>query len=436
MPQDVGNGSPTNTGITSITVEGYKSISERRTIDVRPLTILAGANSSGKSSMVQPLLLIKQTLEATFDPGPLKLDGPNVRFANAAEMRPRGRDGLGDSLVIAAGSGSYHTSIEYQWASAGVELAEFRSGTSDRCVAIRPTMDEAELRMALAASTTGASPRRATLDRLQIGRHRCVLSLLFAVPDTDGVFVPVSPGPAAALWRIVHVPALRGNPERAYKAAAAGGQYPGEFQEYFAAALHAWQEKHDSRLSEVWRWASRLGLTWKVDARRVSDTSIELLVGRLPKARRGGARDLVNIADVGSGVSQVLPVIVALVAATRGDTVYIEQPEIHLHPRAHDGLARLLADAATRGLRVIAETHSSLLIRAIQTAVAEGAMPREDVVLHWFSRDDDGVTQVTSAELDRAGRFGDWPEDFAEVQLEAAERYVTAAEKAMQEASA
>ena len=51
-------------GITKISVCGYKSIKDECTIDIYPLTILAGANSSGKSSIIQPLLLMKQTLEA------------------------------------------------------------------------------------------------------------------------------------------------------------------------------------------------------------------------------------------------------------------------------------------------------------------------------------------------------------------------------------
>ncbi len=67
-------------GITRITVGGFKSIAEEQSIEVKPLTILAGANSSGKSSIMQPLLLLKQTLDATYEPGALLLNGPNVRF--------------------------------------------------------------------------------------------------------------------------------------------------------------------------------------------------------------------------------------------------------------------------------------------------------------------------------------------------------------------
>ena len=59
--------------ITKITVAGFKSIAEEQSVEIRPLTILAGANSSGKSSIMQPLLLLKQTLEAPYDPGALLL---------------------------------------------------------------------------------------------------------------------------------------------------------------------------------------------------------------------------------------------------------------------------------------------------------------------------------------------------------------------------
>src|SRR5437868_9648059 len=75
--------------VTEISVAGFKSISDEQRIEIRPLTILAGANSSGKSSMMQPLLLLKQTLEATYDPGPLLLNGPNVKFTSAEQLLSR-----------------------------------------------------------------------------------------------------------------------------------------------------------------------------------------------------------------------------------------------------------------------------------------------------------------------------------------------------------
>src|SRR3954468_13534084 len=77
---------PTVPALSRITVAGFKSIGPERSIEVRPLTLLAGANSSGKSSIMQPLLLLKQTLEAPYDPGALLLNGPDVKFTTLDQM--------------------------------------------------------------------------------------------------------------------------------------------------------------------------------------------------------------------------------------------------------------------------------------------------------------------------------------------------------------
>jgi predicted ATPase len=74
--------------ITKLSVAGFKSILDEQTIEIRPLTLLAGANNSGKSSMMQPLLLLKQTLEAPYDPGPLLLNGPNVKLTSVGQFWP------------------------------------------------------------------------------------------------------------------------------------------------------------------------------------------------------------------------------------------------------------------------------------------------------------------------------------------------------------
>ncbi len=136
---------------------------------------------------------------------------------------------------------------------------------------------------------------------------------------------------------------------------------------------------------------------------------------------------MVHIVDVGSGVSQVLPVLIALQWARPGQVVYLEHPELHLHPRAQSALAKVLADAAKRGVRVVVETHSSLLLLGIQTLVAEEELLPEKVKLYWFQRDKEGHTEVKPADLDEAGAFGDWPEDFADVSLKAESRYLDAA---------
>jgi len=231
----------------------------------------------------------------------------------------------------------------------------------------------------------------------------------------------------------IHLSGHRGNPERSYPVTAVGSAFPGVFQTYTASVLAGWREEGDEeRLGKVGRDLERVGLTWKAEARRLDDAQVQIRVGRLPHPKKGGARDLVDIADVGFGVSQTLPIIVALHKARPGQLVYLEQPEIHLHPRAQVAMAEVLIEAAERGVRVVAETHSRLLLQGLQTVVAERAL-KDLVRLHWFQRDKDGATRVTPATLDEYGRFGDWPEDFDDVSLDAQSKFLDTIGRRMSE---
>jgi predicted ATPase len=176
-------------------------------------------------------------------------------------------------------------------------------------------------------------------------------------------------------------------------------------------------------------YLKRLGLTWRVTTQAVGDTRVEVRVGRLPAAARGGAKDTVNIADVGFGVSQTLPVLVAILAAGPGQLVFVEQPEIHLHPRAQVEMANLLIEASQRGVRLVVETHSSLLILALQAAVAEERVRPDEISLNWFTRDENGQTIVSQADVGVDGSYGDWPVDFECVELQLQDRYLTSADR-------
>src|SRR5258708_39713604 len=96
-------------GITRISVKGFKSLAREVSITVAPLTILAGANSSGKTRVLQPLLLPKQTLEANFDPGALLLNGPNAHFTSISQLLSRIGQEQCDSLEIGISWGAKGT---------------------------------------------------------------------------------------------------------------------------------------------------------------------------------------------------------------------------------------------------------------------------------------------------------------------------------------
>lgn len=231
---------------------------------------------------------------------------------------------------------------------------------------------------------------------------------------------------------LIHLPGLRPNPERTYRYTSVDYEsYPGTFENYAASVIYQWLSSDDMRFGDLVMnlGLTRLGLTSGVGVRQIDDSQLELQVNRLIKGTTNRTNDMISIADVGFGVSQVLPVLVALLVAEPGQLVYIEQPELHLHPRAQVALAQVLADAANRGVKVVAETHSTLLIQGIQTLIAEQKIDHKDVIFHWFKRGEDGVTQITSQEPDAFGAYGDWPEDFADVQFEADNTYLEAVEK-------
>ncbi|MEG3928057.1 MULTISPECIES: AAA family ATPase [unclassified Microcoleus] len=422
-------------GITQIAVCGYKSIYEECQIEVRSLTILAGANSSGKSSIMQPLLLMKQTLEAPYDPGGLKLDGPNVKFTSAEQILSKlspekYRDEFSVRLNI--DNDNFLINLFRKQPKHGIKV--FRATycipnyNSGETITIFPGMQHQELVKILPEYY--AQYYNLLYDNIEIksagvsvSNVRCFLDLQFG----DSLFdSPYSANFSKHIRRIVHVPGLRGNPERTYNTAGVSSEFPGLFENYLASIVNYWQETKDDRLSELGQALEFLGLNWKVEARQINDVQIELRVGRL--SRSGSASDTVSIADVGLGVSQTLPVLVALLVAEPGQLVYLEQPEIHLHPRAQVALAQILVDSANRGVRVVIETHSELLLLAVQSLVAEGKILPDLVKLHWFKRRDDGVTEVSSADLDETGAFGDWPEDLGDVSLHLENRYLDAAE--------
>ena len=116
----------------------------------------------------------------------------------------------------------------------------------------------------------------------------------------------------------------------------------------------------------------------------------------VPGIRRG-----VNIADVGFGASQALPILVVLATAPPGSTILIEQPELHLHPRAQVAMADLLIEAVvSRGLQVVMESHSEHMFLRVRRRVAEGLIQPSQVSAQVVDR-----AKVRRVDIDGAGQI-------------------------------
>lgn len=426
-------------GITRLTVGGFKSINPEQSIEIRPLTILAGANSSGKSSIMQPLLLLKQTLEATYDPGALLLNGPNVRFTSVDQLLSRTLGGktlerfhVGIEVGDRASVATHFKKSEKKGFDVEETTYQFDKGQ----YRLYEGMPRNELLTAFSA-VVATGPFENHMSDVTLIRNRCFLTMSRQTDLTQedyAIFTLTVPMPSERIVgyyirQMIHLPGLRGNPERTYPITAINPEFPGTFENYVASVIGQWQvEGTQDKLEKTNHDLARLGLAGKVAAKAIDDTQVELQVNRLPGNSKDGIEDMVSIADVGLGISQTLPVIVALHAADDGQLIYLEQPEIHLHPRAQAAMAEVLADAASQGKRLVVETHSSLLLRGVQTLVAEGKLAPELVKLHWFTLREDGSTEITSADLDETGAFGEWPEDFDTITLDTESRYLDAAE--------
>jgi len=415
-------------GITKISISGFKSIATECSIEIRPLTILAGANSSGKSSIMQPLLLMKQTLESSTDYGALRLSGDNISYTSAKQILSYSQKGEQvDYFTIEVeliGLLKFKNTFE-KLPNLPINLVETIYYDQEGELKIPLNIDSVGIVESLPKHLKDLSKSKNYT--WQIFRYFCFLTLIMY--DTNAIYAGTSPSSidkhfwfANEIQKVIHVQGLR-SLERVLPVTGISQNLSGNFEKYVASLIYSWQTSETDKLQSLNNYLYTLNLSKKIEAREINDTQIELKVNRSLDSE-----DMVNIVDVGSGVSQVLPVLVALVTAEPEQLVYLEEPEIHLHPRAQANLGEIIVDAANRGVRVVLETHSDLLLRRIQSLIAEDKISPDKAILHWFSRDENGFTKVTTSDMDTTGAFGDFPEDFSEVDLEEESRYIEAAE--------
>lgn len=424
--------------ITSISVSGFKSIGKEQNLKICPLTIIAGANSGGKSSFLQPLLIIKQTLESAFEPGALLINGANVKFSEITQLFSKNINGKQKQkftlkffcednqsiTIIYKNDKKYGLVIE----KAIVYEKDFRDKL---VVSNKTTLNEVLSSMPKDFNILIKSLLKNHI-LFSVVNEKSFLKLDFRSSDKKR---RIGPGfkltPLQVVEQLckdlIHLPGLRGNPERSYEKASVGSNFPGTFQNYAASIISSWEATNNKKMINALENSLKvLGLTCKVDARKVNDTNIEIRVSRSPMQNRSGC-ELINIADMGLGLSQMLPILVALLVAKKDQYVFLEQPEIHLHPQAQWELSKIFVDAAKKGIILIVETHSSLIIRGIQTLIAKGEIEAQKVSFNWFNRDKKtGYTVIDNAKLDKYGAFGDWPEDFDCVSLNAEQEYLDA----------
>lgn len=404
------------------------------------ITGLFGTNSSGKSSLAQFLLLLKQTKESSDLAATLDLNGRFVRLGIAADAI-HGHD---ESHVL-------DFELGFDPETQEVLAPSNRLGedvTSSRDLAVGATVEIHRGAFRSRTLTHRIGKAEFTMRRGEGNKF----DLVATIPDRDFSLTRTKgrpwklPSPVKAygfpdqvstyyqnveflthlervfedeLDKLYYLGPLRDHPQRDYLWAGSRPADVGAKGERTVDAILAAQaadekqnlgpRRHHHPFSYiVAHWLRELGLIadFKVEEIARGSNRWQAKV----RTVRGGAKAMLT--DVGFGVSQVLPVIVLLHYVPKGSTVILEQPEIHLHPLAQAGLADVVIHAAIhRKVQVVLESHSEHLLLRLQRRIAEEKIDSDDVTLY-FCNMLRKTSRIERLDLNMFGDILNWPDRF------------------------
>ena len=429
--------------LNRVRVENFKAWREA---DIRlgKITGVFGTNSAGKSSLLQFLLLLKQTRNATDRGLVLDFGGPTdlvnlgtfedavhghdldrrIRWSLEWEGRPVHRRAVSAGRLGPDGRLS-------TWCEVGVRLvrlpqpnpwvSELGYGRGDVSYLLRPK-EGSETKFELVSKGGDFAFQR------NVGRAwplpRPVKTHLFPSEVTSyfqnaGLLGDFELEYENLMDSIYYLGPLREHPKREYHWGGSSPEDVGRRGERTLDAILAATRDREMRslgyrkrrkpfeeMIAYWLW--KLGLIHEFRLEEIAKgTNLwRALVRTSPTAAQTG------LADVGFGVSQVLPALVLLYYVPEGSTVLMEQPEIHLHPAVQSGLADVMLKVAqTRNVQIVVESHSEHLLRRLQRRVAEGSAEADNVRLYFVSTRN-GVAHVSDLALNRYGEVENWPDDF------------------------
>lgn len=451
--------------IHKIVLKGYKCYSDYTELELKPLTLLAGSNSSGKTSIMQPMLVMKQTLLSGFSPmQPLLINGPNVKFDFAKQMFSNNSPDQELSIGFCSKYLDIYEMQSFKYDDEfNLVLSDFNARLRNLHAKLNLSMSEDEI----AHNIKSYIKMFDKYDEFQSSLHSVSLEALnFTLvmkamidqlddskPEMDGInsaksessldftgaryksFLNVLRSNSEvvafsyqtfyryynSICTIIHIPGYRGDSERYYPLSKYNSfQSPGVFNEYWAGVILDWQKTNkQEKIEQLRKDMMFLSIGSDIKATQVAQ-SIEVEIKPFVK-NQSKTKEMawINIADVGFGVSLVLPILVALITANEKQIVYIEQPELHLHPKAQHLLAELFVNAIERGVILVVETHSDIMLTGLLEQVAKGKLKPEQLGLNWFSRKRNGAVKITQAKVEKDGAYGDWPIDFDSVKFEA-----------------
>jgi len=346
--------------IGSLQVENFKAFRSAE-FDFRPLTVLTGLNSTGKSTVIQALLLAQLAIE---------LGGQRVPLNGTYGLA------LGEALDVLSSSAELQ-SITFELSGPrGKEIA-ILGVPNDRAVALDV--------LHLGQPDGLVPPRDGHVDTYLSAERLGPRDLLEIAPGSDSRILVGHQGQftahalAQAERTVVRKSLL----------------HPSTDEVGLAITLE----------SQAQAWLSSIVRPVLVEARWLAGANAATLRFRDPDLLAEWARP----ANVGFGLSYALPVIVAALTASPGTLFLVENPEAHLHPAGQSLMGQFLTRVAAAGVQVVVETHSDHVINGVRLASArDGFLPPSDVLVHFLA---DAGTRYT-IEIQSSGALTEWPAGF------------------------
>lgn len=436
--------------LTQLRIQKFKAWQDTGIIRMAPITLFFGANSSGKSSIGQFLMMLKQTVESPDRKAVLYPGDQNTPVQLGSYQ-----------AMVFHGKPENKISFSYRWSlDEGLQVKDFTSrsifsgntlsfeaevGLRDKSrhsLAVESfkysLSEEDKIKLSVGMEwKTGPKPSyKATSEHYVLKRNQMRAWPLgapirfYGFPDEmvayyqNAAFVQDFNLRHENLFRLLsYLGPLRSKTDRLYSWSGNKPENVGYSGDQTIAALLA---ARDRRINLKYKQrtktfdeliAYQLKRMKLIDDFKIESISDEAKAYEV-KVRTKGSKDWVDLPDVGFGISQVLPVLVQCFYAPRGSIILMEQPEIHLHPSAQAELADVMIDAIRSGengqprnVQLIIETHSEHFLRRLQRRIAEGVLPQEDISAY-FANADRTPAKLENLQIDDYGNILNWPKDF------------------------
>lgn len=358
--------------LARFTVEGYRAFGAPATVELGRLTLVIGRNNSGKTALCAAPIYFTQALESGAEaPFPTSREGIDFGPLPSVSFR-RQITGLKGTLEFAGSADVTHLTL-------GATLIP----------------EQGHALVVTGLDIAWADGRKDSVKNVPWPEARVLLARSSSLPT-------VAAG-VQALW------AGRPSPKRFHPYRGHDPESVGPFGESAPAIL---ANASKAELQSVDDWFASMHVRLRIEPRR---DAFEILA-------IGSSGEPVSLVDSGAGVAHVLPLVVAVrLARARPSLLCLEQPELHLHPRAHVAVAELLLESLERRpeTRLLVETHSDTLVLRIRREIAARRLAPEDVRLYFVDEESTGGSRVKEIQFDDRGTPDWWPKDvFAEPQKE------------------